>query len=42
MFVETGNTNQRGRLSTVDLLIKVPHFSKKENDISIEKAADLN
>jgi hypothetical protein len=30
----TGNTNLRGSLSTVDLLIKVTHFVKKANNVS--------
>jgi hypothetical protein len=36
------NTNCEGRLSTVDLLIKVACFVKKENNIFNIKRADLN
>ncbi len=32
-LVEAGNTNLGGRLSTVDLLIKVARFVKQENNI---------
>jgi hypothetical protein len=32
----------KGRLSTVDLLITVGCFVKKENLVSVSKAADLN
>jgi hypothetical protein len=42
LTLRTGNTIRSGRLSTVGLLIKVACFVKKENNISIEKAADLN
>jgi hypothetical protein len=28
-MVSLGNTNRRGRLSTVDLLIRVAHFARK-------------
>ncbi len=38
----TRNTNWRGRLSTMDLLIKVACFVTKVNNIFNIKAADLN
>ncbi len=37
-----GNTNWGGKLSTIDLLIKVDCFVKKENIIFNIKQADLN
>jgi hypothetical protein len=37
-----GNTYWRGRLSTVDLLIKVACFVKKINNVNKSKAADQN
>jgi len=41
--LQSGNTNWRGRLSTVNLLIKVACFVKKENtNFKIKKAAHLN
>jgi hypothetical protein len=39
--VEAGNTNQKERFSTVELLIKVA-FCKKVNKPAISKVADLN
>jgi hypothetical protein len=36
------NTNGRGRLSTVDLLIKVACFVKKEIMLALSKAIDKN
>jgi hypothetical protein len=43
-MINPGKTSRRGRLSTVDLLMKVACFVKKKRRIkfSIEKAADLN
>ncbi len=41
-IVYPGNTNSGGRLSTIDLLIKVGCFVKKVNDIFNKKGADLN
>ncbi len=40
--VKAGNTNRRGRLSTVDLLTKVACFVKKQIMLAISKAAGLN
>jgi len=40
--VKAGNTNGRGRLSTVDLLIKVACFVKKEIMLALSKAIDKN
>ena len=37
-----GNTNPGGRLSTVDLLIKVPCFVNKVNNIFNAKGAEPN
>jgi hypothetical protein len=37
-----GNTNWRGRLSTVDLLISIAHFVRKKIMFSISKAAHPN
>jgi hypothetical protein len=38
-----GNPYRRGRLSTVELLIKIGCFGKQKNiDILVEKAADPN
>jgi hypothetical protein len=37
-----GNTNWRGRISTIDLLIRVTCFVTKMNNIYNTKAADLN
>ncbi len=39
---EAGKPNWTGRLGTVDLLFKLACFVNKENNISIEKTADLN
>ncbi len=33
VMVNAGNTNRRGRLSTVDLLIRVARFFKKVNNV---------
>jgi len=41
-MLASGNTNWRGRLSTVDLLISVACFVKKQIMLSITKAAHLN
>ncbi len=40
--IEGSNTNSGGRLSIVDLLIKVACFVKKENNIFNIKTAHLN
>ncbi len=40
--VKAGNSNRRGRLSTVDLLIKVACFVKQQVMSALSKAADLN
>jgi len=37
-----GKSYPRGRLSTVDLLVKVVFFAKKQIIFAISKAADLN
>jgi len=37
-----GNTNQKGKLSAVNLLIRVTSFIKKKIIFSVSKAADLN
>ncbi len=42
IWVLPGNSYWRGRLSTVDLLIKRSYFIKKEKIVSVWKAADLN
>ncbi len=39
---QAGNSYWRRRLSTADLLIKIGYFVKKENLVSVWKAADLN
>ncbi len=39
---EAGKTNRRGRPSTVDLLIKVPYFVTKVNNISNLKIVKLH
>ncbi len=39
---DTGNTNRRERLSTVDLIIKATRFVKKYIMFAISKVADLN
>jgi hypothetical protein len=41
-YPKAGNANFMGRLSTVDLLIKVVCFVKKKGMLSISKVADLN
>jgi hypothetical protein len=41
-FISAGNTNLRGRLSTVDLLIKVASFVKKQIIFTFSKIADVN
>jgi hypothetical protein len=33
LFLKSGNTTKRGRLSTIDLLIKVACFVKKVNNV---------
>ena len=40
--VKTRKTNRSGRLSTIDLLIRVACFVKKVKIFKILKAADLN
>ncbi len=42
MSDQPGNSYWRERLSTVDLLIKMGCFVKKENLVPVWKAADLN
>jgi len=42
LFVRAGNTNWRGSLSTVDLLIKIACLVTQVNSIYNKKAADLN
>jgi hypothetical protein len=37
-YYEPGNTNWRGRLSTVDFLIKVASFVKKVNNLNIKRS----
>ncbi len=39
---ETGNTNRRERLNTVDLLIKLAGFVAEVDNIFYIKAADMN
>ncbi len=41
-FIRAGNINIRGRLSTVDLLIKVASFVKKQIIFTFSKIADVN
>jgi hypothetical protein len=36
------NSYRRGRLSTVDLLIKIGSFVERKNIVSVLKTADLN
>jgi hypothetical protein len=40
--LKAGKTEERGRLSTVDHLIRVAHLVKKLIMFSISKAANLN
>jgi hypothetical protein len=42
LIVEPGKTNWGGRLSTVDLLIKITCFEKNANNVSNLKGAYLN
>jgi hypothetical protein len=42
LMVTSGNTNWGGRLSTIDLLIKVARFVKKSRLFWIQKRADRN
>ncbi len=42
LTVEEGNTNSRGRLSTVDLLVEIVCLVAKVNLFPIQKATNLN